>query len=122
MNEINPYLPYILTLILFCIGIYAILSRRNLIKIIIGLAISEYAVNLFLILVAYKVGGVAPIFESDDTAIPFAGSMVDPLPQALVLTAIVIGLATTAFLIALAIRIYSKYGTYDITKIRELRG
>lgn len=121
MQDINSYLPYILTLILFCIGIYAILSRRNLIKIIIGLAISEYAVNLFLILVAYKIGGVAPIFSSA-TDLQDAPTMVDPLPQALVLTAIVIGLATTAFLIALAIRIYSKYGTYDITKIRELRG
>jgi multisubunit Na+/H+ antiporter MnhC subunit len=48
--------------------------------------------------------------------------MVDPLPQALVLTGIVIGLATTALLLAIAMRIYEKYGTYDITEIRELRG
>jgi multicomponent Na+:H+ antiporter subunit C len=48
--------------------------------------------------------------------------MVDPLPQALVLTAIVISLATTAFVIAVAIRIYEKYGTFDITKIRRLKG
>ncbi len=121
-NDIDKYLPYVLTMILFCIGLYAILSRRNLIKIIIGLAISEYAVNLFLILVAYKIGGVAPIFSVDPLLSPLPENMVDPLPQALVLTAIVIGLATTAFLCALAIRIYSKYGTYDIIKIRELRG
>ena len=48
--------------------------------------------------------------------------MVDPLPQALVLTAIVIGLATTALLVAIAMRIYEKYGTFDITKIKELKG
>jgi len=48
--------------------------------------------------------------------------MVDPLPQALVLTAIVIGLATTALMVALAMRIYEKYKTFDITKIKELRG
>jgi len=48
--------------------------------------------------------------------------MVDQLPQALVLTAIVIGLASTALLVAIAMRIYEKYGTFDITKIRELKG
>jgi len=47
---------------------------------------------------------------------------VDPLPQALVLTAIVIGLATTALLVGIAIRIYQKYGTFDIEKIRKLKG
>jgi len=48
--------------------------------------------------------------------------MVDPLPQALVLTSIVIGLGVTALVISLAIRIYEKYGTFDITKIKRLRG
>ena len=62
--------------------------------------------------------GRAPIFSSAADI----KNMVDPLPQALVLTAIVIGLATTALLVALAMRIYEKYGTFDITKIRELRG
>ncbi|MFO8182850.1 MAG: sodium:proton antiporter [Candidatus Aegiribacteria sp.] len=116
----NAYMPYILCLILFCIGIYAVLSKRNIIKIILGVVIAEYAVNLFLILVAYKAGGRAAIFSSTQEIAP--GSMVDPLPHALVLTSIVIGLATTAFLIALAIRLYGKYGTFDITRMRELRG
>jgi multisubunit Na+/H+ antiporter MnhC subunit len=49
-------------------------------------------------------------------------NMVDPLPQAVVLTSIVIGLATTALLVAIAMKIYEKYGTFDITKIRELKG
>ncbi|MBU1090888.1 MAG: NADH-quinone oxidoreductase subunit K, partial [Candidatus Omnitrophica bacterium] len=45
-----------------------------------------------------------------------------PLPHALVLTNIVIGLAVTALIVAIAIRLYEKYGTFDITKIRKLRG
>ena len=109
---------YLLCLVLFCVGIYGLLSKRNIIKMIVGLIIAEHAVNLFFILVAYRRDGRAPILSAD-VAIT---QMVDPLPQALVLTAIVIGLATTALLVALAIRIYGKYGTYDITKIRELRG
>jgi multicomponent Na+:H+ antiporter subunit C len=48
--------------------------------------------------------------------------MVDPLPQALVLTSIVIGLGVTALVISIALRIYEKYGTFDITKIRKLKG
>jgi len=116
----NAYLPYLLCLILFCIGIYAVLSKKNIIKIILGVVIAEYAVNLFLVLVAYKAEGRAAIFS--DTQVILPETMVDPLPHALVLTSIVIGLATTAFLIALAIRLYGKYGTFDITRMRELRG
>ncbi len=109
---------YLLCLVLFCVGIYGVLRKRNLIKMIVGLIIAEYAVNLFFILVAYRRNGRAPIL-SPDVSIT---QMVDPLPQALVLTAIVIGLATTALLIALAMLLYRKYGTFDIAKIRELRG
>ncbi len=111
---------YLLCLVLFSVGVYGILARRNMIKIIIGVIVVEYAVNLFFILVAYKKDGRSPIF-SPDADIPVQ-SMVDPLPQALVLTAIVIGLATTALMVAIAMRIYEKYGTFDIAEIRELRG
>lgn len=109
---------YFLCLVLFSCGIYCILRKRNIIKIILGIIIAEYAVNLFFILVAYRMEGRSPILSSDVEIV----NMVDPLPQALVLTAIVIGLATTALLVALAMRIYEKYGTFDITKIKELRG
>ena len=109
---------YFLCLILFCIGLYCVLRKRNIIKIIIGLGIIEYAVNLFFVLIGYRAGGRAPILAKDQVIF----NMVDPIPQALVLTAIVIGLATTALLVGIAIRIYEKYGTFDITKIRKLRG
>ena len=109
---------YLMCLILFCIGLYSILVKRNLIKIIIGIAIVEYAVNLFFILIAYRFKGRAPI-HAPGQVIEY---MVDPLPQALILTAIVIGLAVTALMVAIAVRIYEKYGTFDITKIRRLRG
>ena len=109
---------YFLCLILFCVGLYCILRKRNLIKIIIGIAIIEYAVNLFFVLVGYRMNGRAPIHSPGQTIL----DMVDPLPQALVLTAIVIGLAVTALIAALAMRVYEKYGTFDITKIRKLKG
>jgi multisubunit Na+/H+ antiporter MnhC subunit len=68
--------------------------------------------------VGYIDGGIAPIVDPADPVKTY----VDPLPQALVLTAIVIGLATTAMLMAVIIRLYRKYGTFDIREIRNLRG
>ncbi|MBU0549224.1 MAG: sodium:proton antiporter [Candidatus Omnitrophica bacterium] len=109
---------YFLCLVLFCVGLYCILRKRNLIKIIIGLAIIEYAVNLFFVLAGYRIHGRAPILAADQEIV----NMVDPLVQAIVLTAIVIGLATTALIVAIAIRIYDKYGTFDITRINKLKG
>ncbi|MFH1379655.1 MAG: sodium:proton antiporter [bacterium] len=110
--------PYILCMMLFSTGIYCIVRKRNIIKIIVGIIIVEYAVNLFFILAGYKMFGRAPLLSQNADIT----NMVDPLPQALVLTSIVIGLATTALLIGIAMRIYEKYGTFDITKIRELKG
>jgi multisubunit Na+/H+ antiporter MnhC subunit len=109
---------YFLCLVLFSIGLYCVLRKRNLIKIIIGLGIIEYAVNLFFALIGYRTEGRAPILAQDQVI----KNMVDPLPQALVLTAIVIGLAVTALIVAIAVRIYEKYGTFDITKINKLKG
>jgi multisubunit Na+/H+ antiporter MnhC subunit len=115
---IHAWLPYVLCALLFSVGVYAVLSKKNLIKIIMGIIIAEYAVNLFLILLCWRKDGEAPILHPGAVG----QVMVDPLPQALVLTSIVIGLATTAFLVAIAMRLHDRYGTYDITRIRELRG
>lgn len=109
---------YILCLVLFSIGLYCIARKRNLIKIIIGVGIMEYSLSLFFILVGYKAKARSPIFSHTQNI----ASMVDPVPQAVVLTSIVIGLSLMLFLVAVAIRIYEKYGTFDITKINELKG
>lgn len=108
---------FVLCLLLFCVGIYGVVAKRNLIRIIVGLIIAESAVNLFFVLAAFRLGGFAPVLSPTGPRL-----MVDPLPHALVLTAIVIGLATTALLIALAMRLYQRYGTFDIERIRELKG
>ncbi len=109
---------YLLCALLFLVGLYGVLVKRNLIKIVIGLAVMEYSVNLFLVLIGYVRGGTAPILSDEVVKRIF----VDPLPQAMVLTAIVIGLATTALLLAIAIRIYRKYDTFDIREIKNLKG
>jgi multicomponent Na+:H+ antiporter subunit C len=109
---------YILCFILFLVGLYGVITRRNLIKIAISLTIMEFSVFLFFALIGYIDGGVAPIVDPADPVKTY----VDPLPQAMVLTAIVIGLATTAMMMAVIIRLYRKYGTFDIREMKSLKG
>lgn len=109
---------YFLCLVMFCIGLYCILRKRNIIKIIIGLGIIDYSVSLFFVLIGYRLHGRSPILAGNQTIV----NMVDPLPQAMVLTTIVLGLAVTMVTVSIAVRIYGKYGTFDITKIKRLKG
>ena len=112
---------YVFCLLLMTVGLFGALTQKNLVKIIVSVAVVEYAVNLFLVLLGYRTGGHAPIMQrAADPA--FAHGAVDPLPQAMVLTAIVIGLGVLALMTAIALRLYQSYGTYDITQIRKLRG
>ena len=109
---------YLLCIILLLIGVFGIISQRNLIKIIISISIVEYAVNLLLILIGYRSDGTAPIMtERGMDSLTFAQRSVDPLPQAMVLTSIVIGLGVMALMVTMALRIYHVYGTYDIREI-----
>jgi multicomponent Na+:H+ antiporter subunit C len=109
---------YFLCIVLFCVGLYCVLTKRNLIKIIIGMSIIDYSLFLFFAIVGYRMQGRSPIRDPIQTI----ENMVDPLPQALVLTAIVIGLAVLALMIGIAVRIHEKYGTFDIDEIRKLKG
>jgi multicomponent Na+:H+ antiporter subunit C len=117
-------LPYVLALVLTFIGLYVVVAKKNIIKIILGVIMLEHAVNLFLLLLGYRSGGTAPIRSPGDTvsAEAFAAGSVDPLPQALILTSIVIGLGCLALMVSLALRLHEKFGTFDMTRIRELRG
>lgn len=109
---------YLLCFALFLVGLYGLITKRDIVKIILASGIMGYAVNLMIVLFGYRREAVYPILEKGKPIAP----MVDPLPQALVLTSIVIELGTTALLVALAVRLFRKYRTYDITKIRRLRG
>jgi len=111
-------LPYIAVVIFMGLGIYTLMFKRNLIKIAIGISLIENGVNLFLITLGYKKGAIAPIY----TQAPSGQAMVLPTPQALTLTSIVIGIATTALILSLAMIIYKHYGSLDTEKVRRLRG
>ena len=106
---------YAVAMVLFCIGFYTAIMRSDLIKKIIGLVIMQVAVFFFLVSLGYLDEGVAPIVVPGDAPSP----MVNPLPQAMILTAIVIAVSTTALFLSLALKFYSHYGTLDIDKVKE---
>ena len=105
---------YLGSLALIAIGLYIVIAKKNLIKIIIGLDIMDTGVNLLLISVGYVKNATAPIEN-----VP--GPYVDPIPQALVLTAIVIGVSVMALALSIAVGIYRKTGTLEINEIMEVK-
>ena len=113
---------YPLCFVLIAIGLYGMVVKKNVVKIVISLAIMEYGINLLLILIGYRMGGVPPILSRGMDATEFAASSVDPLPQALVVISIVISLGVLALMVAVCIRLYERYGTFDITEMRRLKG
>ena len=115
----NP-VPYIAVIGLVLVGLFAVVFKRNLIKIVIGITIIESGVNLFLITLGYRENSVAPIFTSasKETIDNLPQSMSLPVPQALTLTSIVIGVAVLALMISFIVHIYRHYNTLDASKIR----
>jgi multicomponent Na+:H+ antiporter subunit C len=105
-------IPYFAVIGLIIVGLYAVLFRRNLIKIVIGITLIESGVNLFLITLGYREGSIAPIYTLSPEGIR---SM--PVPQALTLTSIVIGVAVLALMLSFIIHIYRHYKTLDVRKI-----
>ena len=117
--EIMQFGVYTASILLILIGLYAALTKKSLIKIVIGLSIIDAGIHLLLVAIGYINLGTAPIFSPgyEDAA----AKMVDPVPQALVLTAIVIGFAVTAVALSLVIRLYRHHHTLEIDEIKNLK-
>ena len=112
MRLLHNY-QYVAAMLLFCIGLYTVIVRRNIIKKLIGLNIMETAVFFLYISMGYLDGGIAPIRVGG--ADP--SRMVNPIPQALILTGIVVAVSVTALALALVILLYRQYGTLDVDRL-----
>jgi len=112
LNFILGHLNYWLFILLMMIGLYIVIARGNLIKKIVGLNIFQTSVFMFYISIGKVSGGTAPIFPIDMSINP-ATVYSNPLPHVLILTAIVVGIATTALGLALIVRIREAYGTIE---------
>jgi len=105
-------------MILFGVGFMTLLLNNNLIKKIIGMNIMDTSIFLFFIVKGYIQGNRAPIYESMADG---GAHFINPLPSALMLTGIVVAVSTTAFALALTIRIHDVYGTIELDEVIEKR-
>ncbi|MFO7773813.1 MAG: cation:proton antiporter subunit C [Dehalococcoidia bacterium] len=117
MEYVPLNFPFLAAVLLVGISLYIIIFKRNLIKLVMGVAILSSGINLFLVSLGYRAGGVAPIY----TEVP-EGPMVLPVPQALTLTNIVISVAVLALMLTLVVHIYRHTGDIDAKKSRILKG
>ena len=114
---------YVVAVLLLVLGLYAVCTQKNLIKVVLGLGIIDYGINLLIVSVGFNDGGTAPIFTISDLLTGVSSSFfVDPVPQALTLTSIVIGACVDAMALALVIMIYRKYKTINSDEVRRIRG
>jgi multicomponent Na+:H+ antiporter subunit C len=120
MSEILGHLNYWLATLLLLIGLHGMLIRPNLVKKLMAMNVMQVAVIMFFISLAVKTGGTAPIERHGDASTATqAAAYINPLPHALMLTAIVVGVSTTGVALALLIRIYRHYGTLEEPEILE---
>lgn len=113
MSEIQGLYNYWIVIVLMMIGFYIVIAYDNLIRKIIGLTIFQTSVFILYISMGNLRGGTAPIFVEGQQA------YVNPLPHVLILTAIVVGVATTALGLALIVRIHDAYGTIEDDEIQR---
>jgi multicomponent Na+:H+ antiporter subunit C len=107
--------------LLFIFGLWGLLTQKNLIKIVIGFTIFDTGLNLIIVSMSYLKGSTAPIFDKSVDAARAGEIFADPVPQALVLTSIVIGLGVTALMLAYVLRMYKVKKSLDINSYTDLK-
>ena len=112
--ELSGLFPYWIVIVLMMVGFYIVIAQTNLIKKVVGLNVFQVSVFVFYITMGKVTGGTAPIL--DDKIEIYS----NPLPHVLILTAIVVGVATTALALALVVRIQESYGTIEEDQIEAL--
>ena len=102
-------------------GLWAIMTRKNIIRIIIGFSIFDTGLHIVMVALAYVKGRTAPILDDSVSIGEAIDKIVDPVPQALVLTAIVIGLGVTALMLAFAMKLHKEKRTLDVNSFKDLK-
>jgi multicomponent Na+:H+ antiporter subunit C len=102
-------------------GLWAIMTRKNIIRIIIGFSIFDTGTHIVIVALSYVKGRTAPILDSAVSIDDAVNKIVDPVPQALVLTAIVIGLGVTALMLAYAMKLHKEKRSLDVKSFSDLK-
>ncbi len=116
LNNLANNYYYLVAVILFIIGMHTMLTHSNMIKKVIAMNIMDVSVFLLFVAIGYVQGGSAPILQEGVEVL-----YVNPLPGALMLTGIVVGVSVTAYALSLVVKIYRYYGTVDADEIVEIR-
>jgi multicomponent Na+:H+ antiporter subunit C len=111
------FLPYGVAAWLFVVGLWGVVSSRNLVRAVLSLTVVQSATYVLLLAIGYRSGGKAPIVAD----IPTSTKLVDPVVQVLVLTDIVIEATVTALLLALVVQAHKRFGSIDPSDLRALR-
>lgn len=112
------FLPYAVAAWLFVIGLYGIVTSRNLVHLIVCLSVVQSSTYVLLLAIGYRSGGTAPIFAD----VSVSTKVVDPIVATLTLTDVVVEATVVALLLALAVQAHSRFGTVDPNEIGALRG
>lgn len=118
LEMLRSYYSFWLCFLLLTLGLYGMLVKRNLVKKIIGMSIFQSSIILFFVITAYKGAGTVPVVNPERGPAE-AAAYINPLSHTLMLTAIVVGVATIGVAFALLIRIYQGYGTLDEDTLKE---
>jgi len=107
--------------VLILIGLWGMLTQQNMIRIIIGFSLMDTGIHMVMVSIGYVTGGTAPIINDAVPVNEAVNLVVDPVPSALVLTAIVIGLGVTAVMLSFAVRLHKAHKTLKIDEFTESR-
>ena len=112
------HLPYFVAAWLFLVGLYGVVTSRNLVHLIICLTVVQSSTYVLLLAIGYRAGAAAPVFAD----IPPGTPAVDPVVQALMLTDVVVEVTVTALLLALAVQAHERTGKLDPNDLGIMRG
>jgi multicomponent Na+:H+ antiporter subunit C len=112
------YLPYLVAAWIVLVGLYGIVTSRDLIHLIICLSVVQSSTYVLLLAIGYKTGGSPPVFFDR----PPRPEDVDPVVQALALTDVVVGTTVTALLLAIAVQLHKRHGSLDPDELHPMKG
>ena len=112
------YVPYALAAWIFLVGLFGIVTSRNIIHITVCVSVCQSATYVLLLAIGYRTRGTAPVFAD----VPTSRRTVDPIVQSLTLTDLVVAVAVSALLLALALKAYEHHHSLDPAEIADLQG
>lgn len=115
------FLAMLIGFMLIVVGLWGMITQKNLIKIVIGFNLFDTGLNIVIVSMAYIKNSTAPIIDKAVDVSQAASKVADPVPQALVLTSIVIGLGVTALMLAYVLRMYREKKSLDINSYTDLK-